>query len=176
MFRPSPSSLATCSHIGMVCWHAFLRCSVKHPCQLSSDNGVQTKSARRSPHARPLPLAPSLLSAACVRAPPLRRTELSHLPARMHSSPLCHRTEPSPPSLPPHVGPCCFYAIHDYRWRPPMHVICNRVMSASSKSSLPHRPHFSAISSVPSCLTPPLSPCVGPEVAPRLAQVHLHCR
>jgi hypothetical protein len=34
-------------------------------------------------------------------------------------------------------------------------------------------PIFSAISSVPSCLTPPPSPCAGPKVAPRLAQVHL---
>jgi hypothetical protein len=55
-------------------------------------SGVWTKSARRSPHARPLPLAPSLWSAARVRAPPLCSAELSLLPTCVHS----HRSAAAP--------------------------------------------------------------------------------
>jgi hypothetical protein len=150
---------------------------VEHPGQLSPGSGVWTKSARHSPYTRPLPLAPSLRYIARVRDPPLRSTELSPLPACVHSSPLCHRAEPSPPFLPPRAGPRCFYAMRGYKRRPPLHVIRNRAVSVSGKPSPPHRLCFSAAPLVPSRLTPPLSPCAdpgalqGPRAAPRPAQV-----
>jgi hypothetical protein len=90
---------------------------------------------------------------------------------RASSRSLCRRVELSPPSLPPCAGPHCFYAIYGYKRRPPLHLIRTYTMSASGKPSLPHQPLFSATSSVPSCLTPPLSPYVGPRASaePRAA-------
>jgi hypothetical protein len=55
-------------------------CLAPPPGQLSTDSGVRTKFARRSPHVRLLLLAPSLRPTVGVRALPLRRAELSHLP------------------------------------------------------------------------------------------------
>jgi hypothetical protein len=95
--------------------------------------------------------------AASASTPALHHAKLSLLPARV-----CRRTEPSPASLPPHAGPCCFYAIHGYKSRPPLHLVHNCAVFTSGKPSPPHRLYFSTAPSVPSRLTPPLSPCAGP--------------
>jgi hypothetical protein len=147
-------------------------CSAPPPGQRILDSNVWTNSTRRSPHTRPLPLAPSLQSAPCVRAPPLRHTKLSLLPVRV-----CRCVDLSPPSLPPCVGLHCFYTMHSYKRRPPLHLIRNRVVSAPSEPSPPHHLCLSTALSVPRCLTPPLSPCTGPralqgpEAASNLVQV-----
>jgi hypothetical protein len=78
-------------------------------------------------------------------------------------SPCARAAEPSPPSLPPRAGPCCFYAMRGYKRRSPLHLVHSRVVSTSGKPSSSHRLCFSAAPSVPSRLTPPLSPCAGPR-------------
>jgi hypothetical protein len=75
--RPRVAALARCAgapFFTMCCLY------IEHPGQLSPDSGVRTKPAQRSPHVRPLSLAPSLRSTAQVRALPLHSTELSHTP------------------------------------------------------------------------------------------------
>jgi hypothetical protein len=111
-----------------------------------------------SPPRQAAAVAASLLRlAASASMPALHHAKLSLLPARV-----CRRTEPSPASLPPHAGPCCFYAIHGYKRRPPLHLVHNCAVFTSGKPSPPHRLYFSTAPSVPSRLTPPLSPCAGP--------------
>jgi hypothetical protein len=65
--------------------------------------------------------------------------------------------------------PRCSHAMHGYKRRPP-HCISSAPapLSASSKSSPPCSPLFSATPSVPSHLTRPLYPCVGPGASPDL--------
>jgi hypothetical protein len=109
---------------------------------------VRTKIPSVSPPHQPLPLLPH-----CV----LRRVSTRSL---------CRRAEPSPPSLPPCAGPRCFYTIHIYKRRPPLHLVRTSAVSTSGKPSPPHPPMFSTASSVPSRLTPPLSPYAGPRASP----------
>jgi hypothetical protein len=109
----------------------------------------QRRTGKRPPHrlhARPLPLRCRCCALLRTRALPL----------------LCHRAEPSPPSLPPCVGTHCFYVIHRYKRRPLLHLVRTSAVSTSDKPSPPHPPVFSTAASVPSHLTPPLSHCVGP--------------
>jgi hypothetical protein len=79
---------------------------------------------------------------------------------------LCHRAEPSPPSISPYAGLCCPHAMRGYKRRPPLRVICTRAVSTSGKPSLPQPPQFSTASSVPSHLTPHLSPYASPRASP----------
>jgi hypothetical protein len=118
------------------------------------DKHTSESPPRQAPAAAALLL---LLAVHVSTSANLRRVELSLLPARA-----CRRAKPSPPSLPPRAGPRCFYAMCGYKRRPPLHQVCNRVVSTSGKPSPPHCLHFSAAPLATSRLTPPLSPCAGP--------------
>jgi hypothetical protein len=56
--------------------------------------------------------------------------------------------------------------MHGYKRSPPLRLVCPRAVSVSGKPSPPHPPLFSTASSLPSHLTLPLSPYVGPRVSP----------
>jgi hypothetical protein len=79
----------------------------------------------------------------------------------------CSAAEPSPPSLPPCAGPHCPHAMRGYKRRP-LPFVCPRPHRCLPSVSRPGRalPLFSATSSVPSHLTPPLSPYAGPRASP----------
>jgi hypothetical protein len=88
-----------------------------------------------------------------------------------------HRAELSPPSLSPCVGPCCPHAMRGYK-RGPSHSFFTCPTAASLWYAITAAPPlFFAAPSVPSYLTPPLSPYAGlgapqgPRAAPRPAQV-----
>jgi hypothetical protein len=89
-------------------------------------------------------------------AAPLRCASTLALPPRrvVSSFPLSWRS------------PRCFYAMHDYKRSHPLRLVRTSVVSASGKPSPPHSPLFSATSSVPSHLTPPLSSYAGPRASP----------
>jgi hypothetical protein len=140
-----------CSHVVRVRWCPSLRRldTWMPPCPahlLATD--IRTKIPSASPPHQPVPLLP--------------RCALCRASARS----LYRRAEPSPPSLPPCAGPRCFYAIHIYKRRPPLHLVRTSTVSTSGKPSPLHPPMFSTASSVPSRLTPPLSPYVGPRASP----------
>jgi hypothetical protein len=56
--------------------------------------------------------------------------------------------------------------MHDYKKGRPLHLVCTSAVFAPGKPSPSCLPLFFATSSVPSHLTPPLSPCVGPIALP----------
>jgi hypothetical protein len=80
---------------------------------------------------------------------------------------LYHRSELSPPSLPPSAGPCCPHTMRGYDRRP-LPFVCPRPHCCLPPVSRPGRasPLFFTTSSVPSHLTPPLSPYAGPRASP----------
>jgi hypothetical protein len=99
---------------------------------------------------------------------PFTRLLFAVVPLREHALPsLCHRAEPSPPSLPPCTGLHCPHAKRGYKRRPPLRLVHTHVGSASGKPSPQHLPLFSAASLVSSHLTPPLSPYAGPRASPK---------
>jgi hypothetical protein len=83
---------------------------------------------------------------------------------------LCHRAKSSLPSLTPCSGPHCFQAMHGYKKQPSVLLVVRAIglLYASGKSSPPCSPLFSTTPLVPSYLSPPLSPCVGPGASPDL--------
>jgi hypothetical protein len=132
--------------------HACHVATTSHP--LSSSPPRQWRTNKCPPcnlHTRPLPLRHRCCALLRVRA----------LPS------LCHRAEPSPPSLPPCVGPRCPQAMRGYKRRP-LPIVCPRPHRCLPPVSHPGRasPLFSATSLAPSHLTPPLSPYTGPRASP----------
>jgi hypothetical protein len=120
------------------------------PCPMHPRHWHMDKRPPRHLHARPLPL---------------QRRYCALLHACALSS-LYRCAKPSPPSPPPCAGPHCPHAMRGCKRRTHLHLIRTRAVSASGKPSPPHPPLFSTASSVPSHLTPPLSPYTDPRASP----------
>jgi hypothetical protein len=75
-------------------------------------------------------------------------------------------TKPSPPFLSHGAARIASTQCMAIKGGHPLRLIRTSAVSASGKLSPPHSPLFSATSSVPSHLTPPLSPYAGPRASP----------
>jgi hypothetical protein len=99
------------------------------------------------------------------------RVPFTQLPLPLHlcaprARSLYSHAEPSPPLLSPGTARVASTQCMAIKGGHPLHLVRTSAVSAPGKPSPQRLPLFSATLSVPSHLTPPLSPCVGPRALP----------
>jgi hypothetical protein len=99
---------------------------------------------------------------ACPSRAPLLPLCLCTVQARS----LYRRAEPSPPVLSHGTARVASTQSTAIKGGHPLRLVRTNATSTSGKPSPPHSPLFSTTSSVPSHLTPPLSPYTGPRTSP----------